>query len=253
LGDLDTVEGLDGAVILLRHSEEGDDYYLYAILSDQSFPNPVAYELLGEDIALLNLFIEEGQIIAEFVADSEENSYRVSRRIYELDGESLNLVFDGDLEEGHPFIADERLSVEELGNLTYTLDWFDTPLSLVDGSLTRVIGTLEENRTFTYTLLSDRIAYGDLNGDGLEDAVVYLAMRVEDVPQENWVIAAVLNYHGYPQFVDSEVDRLGNGVRLEELSVAEDGTVTFVYADMSHGEGIVHNYYRLENGKLVQQ
>jgi hypothetical protein len=252
LGDLDAVEGRDGAIILVQHSEEGDDYYLYAVLSEQSFPVVFDYELLGRDIALLNLSIEEGQILVEFVAGDEENHYQPMKRVYALDGESLSFVEEGDLEEGYPFIADDVLSAEELGNLTYPLDWFDTPLFLSDGSETRVFGSPEESRTFTYTLRSESIAYGDLNGDGLEDAMVYIAMTVSDVPDEFWTIAAVLNYHGYPQVADSEVDRLGSGVRLEELSIAEDGIVTFTFADMSHGEGLATTQYRLEEGKLVQ-
>jgi hypothetical protein len=250
LGDLDAVEGLDGAVILVRHSEEGDDYYLYAVLSQASFPNPVDYVLLGRDIALLKLTISEGQIIADFVAEGESESYQTSRTIFELDADRLTVVYEGDLDEGHPFVADDVLSAEELGNITYPMDWFDTPFSLTDGIMELSFVTAEGSSTLSYTLDEESIAYGDLNGDGMEDAMVYLAMSRNDSTEEYWVIAAMLNYHGYPQFADSEVDRLGDA-RLEELSIDENGLVTFRFLDVSH-QGIAQMNYRLEDGKLVQ-
>jgi hypothetical protein len=121
----------------------------------------------------------------------------------------------------------------------------------MDGSLERSIATVDGNTTASFELRSEAIAYGDLNGDGAEDAMVYIAMSVEGYDDENWLIAAVLNFHGYPQFVDSEVDRLGAGARLEELSIDENGLVTFKWMELTH-QALVQMNYVLVDGKLVQ-
>ena len=47
------------------------------------------------------------------------------RKTFLLDGDVLYIVFDGSFEEDSPFIGDESLSVDELSNITYALDWFD--------------------------------------------------------------------------------------------------------------------------------
>lgn len=252
LGDLDENEGRDAVVLLTKNSDEGRDYYLYAVMSQESFPVLADYEYLGRDLVILNLNIVEGEIRVEYAARGEGETIETVLEIRAWDGTSLVHVYEGAVDEGRPFVADDILSIEELGNITYTLDWFDYPVSLLDGEALVVIGNTEESWDFTYSLDAENIAYGDLNGDGAEDALVYIAVHVEGYEDENWVIAAVLNNRGLPEFADSEVDRMGSGTRLEALSIAADGVITFNFTDLTHQQ-LVENRFILEAGTLVRQ
>ena len=103
-----------------------------------------------------------------------------------------------------------RLNVAALQNATYHSPDF--------GELPLVEGTYHagEAETGTTTTLSDWIAFGDLDADGQEDAVIILTTQSSGsgVFVE---LAAVLNHNGMPVTLSSVA--LGDRVRIEELTL----------------------------------
>lgn len=251
LGDLDENEGRDAVVLLVKNGEEGRDYYLYAVMSKDSFPVLADYEYLGRDLVILNLSILAGEIRVEYGARGEGDTMETVLEVKAWDGTSLVHIYEGALDDGRPFVADDVLSMEELGNITYPLDWFDYPMHFVDGSSVIVVGNTEQTWDFSYTITEENTVFGDLNGDGVEDALLYIAFHVSGYADASYVLAAVLNNHGLPEYADVEVDRLGSGTHLEELSIAENGEITFNYMDLTHQQ-VVPNSFVLEDGKLVR-
>jgi hypothetical protein len=207
------------------------------------------WNYLGREIVILNLSIVEGEIKVEYAAQGEGETIETVLKVFAWDGESLTHVYDGAIVEGRPFVADDILSVEELSNLTYTLDWFDYALNFEEGIASYLGFTMDGTATYTYILDTEHIAYGDLNGDEAEDAVVYIGWSVEGFEGESAIIAAVYNNHGLPEFVDSYVDRQGSASRLEELAINEDGTISFNYTDLVHQQ-LLEYAFVLADGEL---
>ena len=109
--------------------------------------------------------------------------------------------------------ANQPLIIDELKNAEYRSEWAATgKIKLSDGLYKEKI--VPDSATELVIELSDRIAFGDLNGDGVEDAAVIL---VSDHGGSGsfYDLAAVINSKGRAKHVASAF--LGDRVKLEDL------------------------------------
>jgi hypothetical protein len=127
--------------------------------------------------------------------------------------------------------AESRLTLEQLRNAEYQLPLLgdeDTPIRLVDGMETLVYGEGATERVHV-GLVDDRVAYGDLDGDGISDAVV--AAFVNSGGSGTFIyLIAVLDRDGAP--VQAAHVLLGD--RVQPQSLAINGGVILVEA-LAHG------------------
>ncbi|HWQ46567.1 MAG TPA: hypothetical protein VN376_06855 [Longilinea sp.] len=145
------------------------------------------------------------------------------------------------------------ISLEALFNGTYrSPDWGE--FQLTDGMYYRTPPTsLDSADTYTTRLL-DTIIYGDLNADGLEDAVVFLSTQSGGTG--HFVeVAAVLNVDGVPYNISTLY--LGDRVVIES-GVIENGIITIHLIEQGPNDAMccpsqnVERSYRLENDQLVE-
>ncbi|MFN8384254.1 MAG: LuxR C-terminal-related transcriptional regulator [Anaerolineales bacterium] len=120
-----------------------------------------------------------------------------------------------------PQAVSSTLSMEILRNATYrSPDWGEFQLS--DGIYYRTPPTSQESPEAYTTRLLDTVLYGDINQDGLEDAVVFLATQSGGTG--TFIeMAAVLNLDGSPVNISTEY--LGDRVIVESGTV-EGGLIT---------------------------
>jgi hypothetical protein len=119
------------------------------------------------------------------------------------------------------FTESSHLSLDILRNSAYhSPDWGDFQLS--DGIFYRTPTTSQESPDTYTTHLLDTILYGDINADGLEDAVVFLA------PQNGGTghfveMAAVLNLNGSAENIATLY--LGDRIIIESGAI-QNGLIT---------------------------
>lgn len=120
-----------------------------------------------------------------------------------------------------PQAGNSTLSLDILRNTTYrSPDWGEFQLS--DGIYYRTPPTSQESSEGYTTRLLDTVLYGDINQDGLEDAVVFLA--TQNGGTGTFIeMAAVLNLNGNPVNISTEY--LGDRVIVESGTV-EGGSIT---------------------------
>ena len=111
--------------------------------------------------------------------------------------------------------AKHELTINELEGGEYRSEWFDKgKIKLSDGMYKEKIAP--DSATELVIKLSDKMAFGDLNGDGVEDAAVIL---VSDPGGSGtfYDLAAVINSNGNPQHAASVF--LGDRVKVEGVSI----------------------------------
>lgn len=120
-----------------------------------------------------------------------------------------------------PQTVGSALSIDILRNATYrSPDWGEFQLS--DGVYYRTPPTAQESPETYTTRLLDTILYGDINQDGLEDAVVFLS--TQNGGTGHFIeMAAVLNLNGNP--VNISTQYLGDRVIVESGTV-QGGSIT---------------------------
>jgi len=112
--------------------------------------------------------------------------------------------------------ANQALTMDELKSGEYRSEWSAKgKIKLSDGIYQEKIAP--ESATELVIKLSDRIAFGDLNGDGAEDAAVIL---ISDPGGSGtfYYLAAVINSNGNPQHAASVF--LGDRVKVEEVDIS---------------------------------
>ena len=119
------------------------------------------------------------------------------------------------------------LTVEILRNADY--QWVDWPTSLeplpggnvklTDGRFLTRVG----DRHPYYVDLLNPVVFGDLNGDGIDDAVVFLRANGGGGNHEGLYLTAVVNEQGQPRHVDSRY--LGDVRGYPESLEIEDGDI----------------------------
>jgi hypothetical protein len=152
-----------------------------------------------------------------------------------------------------PDAGNLALSLDILRNGTYrSPDWGEFKLS--DGIYYRTPPTSQESPDTYTTRMLDIVLYGDLNGDGLEDAVVFLA--TQNGGTGHFVeMAAVLNLNGSLSNISTLY--LGDRVIVESGAV-QDGLITLNMRVQGPNDGaccpsqIALWNFRLESGQLVK-
>ncbi|HMQ54472.1 MAG TPA: BMP family ABC transporter substrate-binding protein, partial [Anaerolineae bacterium] len=169
----------------------------------------------------------------------------------ELLGLSSKLL-DGTISTGWPIGASRiqtslttgPLSLIALRNATYNLN------SSEIGSVALNNGEYLEPAAGVEVKLGDQLAYGDLTGDGLEEAVVELITNPADnSPTSD--LAVMADQDGTLSQIGSAP--LGSGVEIKTLGV-EEGLIKVILAvpDSTDSTPTVIKFYGIQNGALVE-
>jgi len=111
--------------------------------------------------------------------------------------------------------AKQALTIDELKSGEYRSEWSAKgKIKLNDGIYQEKIAP--DSATELVIKLSDRIAFGDLNGDGAEDAAVILVSNPGG-SGTFYELAAVINSNGNPQHAGSVF--LGDRLKVEDISI----------------------------------
>lgn len=152
-----------------------------------------------------------------------------------------------------PTPSSGSLTLENLQNAQYhSPDWGDDPL--INGAYYRMPTTPGESAQIYSTQLDERFASGDLNADGVEDAVAFL--RTQNGGTGHFVeMAAVLNQAGAPYNI-STVD-LGDRVIVESVQIT-DGVIILAMRVQGPNDGMCCPsqletwQFRLENDQIIR-
>lgn len=119
----------------------------------------------------------------------------------------------------------ETLTVDELKNGEYQSEFAASGhVKLHNGIYKEKI--VPDSSTELVVTLSDKMAFGDLNGDGLEDAAVILIINPGGSGTFRY-LAAVIDQNGAPKNVASQL--LGDRVKVKSLSInSEEITVEMI-------------------------
>lgn len=145
------------------------------------------------------------------------------------------------------------LSLDQLANGSYTSpDWGE--FQLTDGIYYRPTPTGQESPSAYTTRLLDTVLYGDLDSDGVPDALVFLA--TQSGGSGTFIeMAAVLNSDEGPSNVSTLY--LGDRVIVESGTI-QDGLITLQMRVQGPNDGmccpsqIATWTFRLEDGQLVK-
>ncbi len=145
------------------------------------------------------------------------------------------------------------LSLDILRNGVYhSADWGEFQLS--DGIYYRTPLTSQESPESYTTRLLENVLYGDINVDGFEDAIVFLA--TQNGGTGRFVeLAAVLNLNGSSSNISTLY--LGDRVIVDSGAV-QDGLITLNLRVQGPNDGlccpsqIATRNFHLDNGQLVQ-
>lgn len=149
--------------------------------------------------------------------------------------------------------AASRIPVEALRNATYS-GIYDEPITLTDGLYEGELFVEGDPARPTVETIDGAELFGDLNGDGVDDAVVFLLERGGGTGAFTYV-AAQLNEDGKP--VDAGAVRIEDRIGVRSAAI-EDGQV--VLDIITQGPGDVaccgthkaHKTYALQDGRLVE-
>jgi heat shock protein HslJ len=248
------------AVILITDpGGSGTFYDLAAVVEQDGQSVNVATTLLGDRAQIKSLAIEGGQIALEMVAHGPDDPMccptQLVRNVYALDGDTLVEVSSeviGTAEE--PSQPTTQLTLDALRNATYPSEWEEgDAITLTDG---RYEGEpfVEGGATRLVVTLISPFAFGDLNGDGVDDAAVILVANPGG-SGTFYSLEAVASDGGEPVHLASYP--LGDRVKVRSLAI-EDGQIALEM--VAHGPDdpmccptqVVRNTYALEGGALVE-
>ena len=126
-----------------------------------------------------------------------------------------------------PVIAD--LTLEQVKNAEYTFDFGESmpSFTLVDG--TYQSGTDTSQPGYFQATMSDKVAFGDLNGDGLGDAAVSIGINMGGTGVFQYVVA-MLNQDGQP--VQAGYYYVDDRARIDAMAIND---LRIVVDAMVHG------------------
>ncbi|MGW8223902.1 MAG: COG3650 family protein [Syntrophobacteria bacterium] len=156
--------------------------------------------------------------------------------------------------DSHGDAANQELTIDELKSGEYRSEWSAKgKIKLSDGIYQEKI--VPESATELVIKLSDKMAYGDLNGDGAEDAAVIL---ISDPGGSGtfYDLAAVINSNGNPQHAASAF--LGDRVKVEEVDISSGKIVVKMVIHKRNDPMCcpslkVEQKYGLQGDELVRQ
>ncbi|MDX2241418.1 MAG: hypothetical protein NW224_12100 [Leptolyngbyaceae cyanobacterium bins.302] len=117
------------------------------------------------------------------------------------------------------------LTVEKLKNAEYYF--------LAKGPIKLAGGKYEEKDTKRTYTMSDVVAYGDINKDGVKDAVTTLKVTIPNTGDFSYLVALV-NEAGIPKNVSAEF--MGSGIRVKMLKVNSDNSIEAVMDQYQAGD-----------------
>lgn len=150
--------------------------------------------------------------------------------------------------------ADQALTINELKNREYRSEWSAKgKIKLSDGIYKEKIAP--DSATELVIKLSDRIGFGDLNGDGAEDAAVILVSNPGG-SGTFYELAAVINSRGKAKYAASVF--LGDRVKVEEVDISSGKIVVEMVIHKSTDPMCcpalkVEQEYALQGDALVRQ
>ena len=217
-GDLNS-DGAADAVVILEASGGGSGTFRYvaAVVNEGGQPRHVASALLGDRVRIESLAIQAGRIVVGLIGHGPGDALccptQEQTRAFQLAGDTLEAV---------------PLTLQQLKNAEYHSE-FPT-----GGKARLTDGTFFEpyepgSASGVRIILSEHVAFGDLNGDDIADAAVVL---IADPGGSGTFrhVAAVVNEGGQPRHVASAF--LGDRVKIESLTI-EAGQI--VAQLVSHG------------------
>ncbi len=150
-------------------------------------------------------------------------------------------------------VGGDRISVQTLKNATYS-GIYDEPITLTDGLYKGqpFVAGDSARPTVDYGAGSER--YGDLDGDGVEDAIVILIERGGGTGAFSY-IAAQLNRDGQP--VDAGAVRIEDRIGVKSAAIV-DGQVTLEVIMQGPGDAACCGSHRtlktyaLQDGRLAE-
>lgn len=252
LGDLNGDGSGDGAMILAVQPTNGDliIYSVHAILNNDGQAERVAFAVLGENAQLVNFAIRDQDIVVDMIVRGENDpeccATQTIRQTYRLQSSgSFDLVSEqGFAEANLPFAFDDQLKWRELANLTYpeTLEYFS--LDITDGAY----NFTDETHAYAYMILDDLVMYGDLTGDGLDDAVVLIEYRLNNEPIMQYLYV-VMNNRGIPYIAGWQDYSRVSDVEITSISI-DNLRLTVEYRDSTHNHSLIDNF-TIKEGHLV--
>jgi hypothetical protein len=252
LGDLNDDDLNDAAMILQVLPTDGSPviYSIHAIINNNGTAERVAFDVLGENLRVLNLAIREGEIVVDMVVHTEDDpdccTTGLLRRVYKLQASgAFDLLVEMTMEEAElPYAFDDELTADELATLTYpeTLDRF--ALDMVDG----VYSFTHGENTFDYQLLADQTLYGDMTGDGRDDAVVFVQYSFNGEPAILHMYV-VMNERGVPFIVGWRDYSRFVAIEITRVTINEAGILTVQFRDTVH-DNLLEEVMAIEEEKL---
>jgi hypothetical protein len=137
------------------------------------------------------------------------------------------------------------LSMGSLRNAEYALSRLGDRFRLQAGTLRRTPPDVQRE---TFIRLLEPAFFGDLNGDGLKDAVVLLGVSEAGKNQVRYLVA-VLNNGGRPEF--AAVQPLGEHFQLRSISI-QAGEITLQQASPIPNVPMRPRRYRLDGDSLSE-
>ena len=212
-GDLDGDGIADAAVVAYVNSGgSGTFIYLIAVLDRDGAPVQAAHALLGDRVRPQSLTIQGGEIQVEALAHGPEDPMCCPSVI-----DTRAFVLRGDrLKSGMEL---PRLTLDQLRNAEYHLPLLgddSTPIQFTDGAGQIVFGEGATERV-SAGIVSDTVAFGDLDNDGFADAAV--VVFISGGGSGTFIhLVAVLDRDGQP--AQAAVAYLGDRVPVQSLTIA---------------------------------
>jgi hypothetical protein len=117
------------------------------------------------------------------------------------------------------------LTLEKLKNAEYYF--------LAKGPIRLTQGTYEDKETKRTYQLSDVVTYGDINKDGIKDAVTALTVTIPNQGNFSYLVA-LANEAGSPQNISTEF--IGSGIKVKSLKVNPDNSIEAVMDQYQAGD-----------------
>ncbi|UCC64504.1 MAG: META domain-containing protein, partial [Anaerolineae bacterium] len=249
-------EPLAAVILITAPGGSGTFYYLSTVVEQDGKPVNVATTLLGDRAQIRSLAIKGGGFVLEMVTHGPDDPMccptQIVRSVYALEGDTLVKESSEVIGAVKPQVS---LTLDALRNATYPSEWEE------DGAITLTNGRYEGEpyveggaSRLVVTLVSP-LVFGDLDGDGVDDAA---AILVADPGGSGtfYSLEAVRNESGEPVHLASYA--LGDRAQIRSLAI-EGGQITLEM--VTHGPDdpmccptqIVRNTYALEAGQLVEK
>ena len=255
-GDL-TGDGVEDAAVTFSYSGGGSGDFLYLAVAEGKGAKPVAQASVWLDPAgqINGVAVDNGQVKVDMLrfgpGDAECCATERAIVTYTLQ--------DGVLVEGEAQVitpssatsAAAALSVAELQNATYR-GIYDEPITLTNGKYEGEPFVEGDSSRPTVEYWGE--TFGDLDGDGVEDAAVFLVENSGDTG--NFVyVAAQLNQNGQP--VDAGAVSIEDRIQVKSATI-EDSQIKLEIITEGPGDAAcckshkANKSYALQNGQLAE-